>query len=132
MTDLQRVPAHGDGTMIAQSSLGSPGSDMAGHMPEEPNREIFYGSDQQMAEVATLWKSNRLLVLHGGAGVGKTSMLRTGVIPSLDAEGRTSCPWRIWHIGRPSPWPRWPSTTSSGSPCWPPGTRASPRSTSPK
>jgi hypothetical protein len=74
---------------------------MPGRARHEPNREIFYGSDQQIAEIATLWKCNRLLVLHGGAGVGKTSLLRSGVIPSLDAEGAHVLP--VAHLAhRPS------------------------------
>lgn len=73
--------------MIAQSSFGPPGSDMAGQACGKPDREILNSSDQEKREIAALWTSNRLLVLHGGAGVGKTSMLRTGVIPLLNAEG---------------------------------------------
>ncbi|WP_075020767.1 ATP-binding protein [Actinomadura madurae] len=74
---------------------------MPGRTREEPNREIFYGGDQQIAEIATLWKRNRLLVLNGMAGVGKTSLLRAGVIPSLDAEGAHVLP--VAHLAhRPS------------------------------
>ncbi|MEO3822246.1 tetratricopeptide repeat protein [Actinomadura sp. B10D3] len=74
---------------------------MAGHRSAEPNRKIFYGGGQRIAEIASLWKSNRLLVLHGGAGVGKTSLLRAGVIPFLDAEGKHVLP--VAHLAhRPS------------------------------
>lgn len=40
-----------------------------------------------MREVAGLWKTNRLTLLRGGAGVGKTSLLRAGVFPFLRANG---------------------------------------------
>jgi tetratricopeptide (TPR) repeat protein len=73
--------------MIAQSPHGPPGPRTAGYAHDEPDRKIFFSRDQETREVAALWKGNRLLVLHGGAGVGKTSLVRAGVIPFLDAEG---------------------------------------------
>ncbi|WP_165970642.1 tetratricopeptide repeat protein [Actinomadura sp. 6K520] len=54
---------------------------------DEADREMFHGRDQEAREVAEAWKSNRLVILHGSAGVGKTSLLCAGVVPLLREEG---------------------------------------------
>ncbi len=40
----------------------------------------FYGRDRECREVSALWQGNRLLVLYGPSGVGKTSLVQAGVI----------------------------------------------------
>ncbi|MGH3973942.1 MAG: hypothetical protein ACRDS9_11555, partial [Pseudonocardiaceae bacterium] len=45
----------------------------------------FFGRSTEARELATLWRANRLTVLYGASGVGKTSLLMAGVIPLLDA-----------------------------------------------
>ncbi|MCA1705821.1 MAG: ATP-binding protein, partial [Actinobacteria bacterium] len=44
----------------------------------------FFGRSTESHDVAALWQTNRLTVLYGSSGVGKTSLLRAGVIPLLD------------------------------------------------
>lgn len=44
----------------------------------------FFGRSTESHDLAALWQANRLTVLHGSSGVGKTSLLRAGVIPLLD------------------------------------------------
>src|SRR5688500_12943745 len=47
------------------------------------DRARFFGRDGESYEVRSLWSGNKLLVLHGAAGVGKTSLLRAGVLPLM-------------------------------------------------
>ncbi|WP_165950314.1 tetratricopeptide repeat protein [Actinomadura sp. GC306] len=54
---------------------------------DEADREMFHGRNRETREVAEAWKSNRLVILHGSAGVGKTSLLCAGVVPLLREEG---------------------------------------------
>lgn len=44
---------------------------------------IFHGRAREAAALARLWRDHRLTILHGPAGVGKTSLLRAGVLPAL-------------------------------------------------
>ncbi|MFA1539806.1 nSTAND1 domain-containing NTPase [Actinomadura monticuli] len=53
----------------------------------EQDAPIFHGRAAEERRVAELWTESRFTVLHGGAGVGKTSLLCAGVIPALKAEG---------------------------------------------
>jgi tetratricopeptide (TPR) repeat protein len=57
----------------------------------------FFGRDREAAEVAERWRANRVMVLHGTSGVGKTSLLQAGILPELD-DGRAD----ILPVGRPS------------------------------
>ncbi|WP_067482600.1 tetratricopeptide repeat protein [Actinomadura hibisca] len=47
----------------------------------------FFGRDDETAKLAELWQAHRVTVLHGEAGVGKTSLLRAGVIPRMRSGG---------------------------------------------
>jgi predicted Ser/Thr protein kinase len=55
------------------------------HMGRE-DAPIFYGRDEEVAEVAELIESARVRVLFvfGPCGIGKSSLLRAGVLPALD------------------------------------------------
>lgn len=44
----------------------------------------FHGRDGEIGELTRLWQNNRLTVLHGPSGVGKTSLVAAGVLPRLD------------------------------------------------
>jgi tetratricopeptide (TPR) repeat protein len=44
----------------------------------------FHGRETEARDLAALWRANRLTVLYGASGVGKTSLLMAGVIPLLD------------------------------------------------
>lgn len=73
--------------MTAQSPLGSRGPHVGACPFVEAEREMFHGRGRETREVAEAWKRNRLVVLHGSAGVGKTSLLHAGVVPLLRGEG---------------------------------------------
>ncbi|MGP3910454.1 nSTAND1 domain-containing NTPase [Nonomuraea sp. 10N515B] len=47
------------------------------------DRHRFFGRDEESRELRDLWQSQRLTVLYGSSGVGKTSLLQAGVIPML-------------------------------------------------
>ncbi|WP_248963421.1 tetratricopeptide repeat protein [Sphaerisporangium perillae] len=44
----------------------------------------FFGRPRESQEVCDLWQANRLTVLYGPSGVGKTSLIQAGVLPLLD------------------------------------------------
>lgn len=49
----------------------------------------FYGRAQEARDVCSLWRSERVVVLHGPAAAGKTSLLHAGVLPLLVDEEET-------------------------------------------
>ncbi|GGL18092.1 hypothetical protein Sme01_55530 [Sphaerisporangium melleum] len=50
---------------------------------------LFFGRDRERHELVDLWQANRLTILSGPAGVGKSSLLEAGVLPLLDP-GKTA------------------------------------------
>ncbi|MEU9835112.1 tetratricopeptide repeat protein [Streptosporangium sp. NPDC048047] len=56
---------------------------------------LFFGRERESRQVAGLWKADRLTLLTGGPGVGKTSLLNAGVRPLLAPERM-----RILPLGR--------------------------------
>lgn len=44
----------------------------------------FFGRSTESRDLAALWRTNRLTVLYGASGIGKTSLLMAGVIPLLE------------------------------------------------
>src|SRR5262249_38186011 len=71
----------------------------AGPLPEKPyrpltpydreDRALFAGRDEDVAQFADVLdkSSTRIMLLHGGSGVGKSSFLRAGVVPYLEDAG---------------------------------------------
>jgi tetratricopeptide (TPR) repeat protein len=56
------------------------------------DRHLFHGRDQESETVRALWESHRLVVLFGQSGVGKTSLLRAGVLPRFAGEAAEVLP----------------------------------------
>ncbi|GAA0989045.1 hypothetical protein GCM10009555_072120 [Acrocarpospora macrocephala] len=52
----------------------------------------FFGREREAYEVATQWQANRLTILHGPSGVGKTSLINAGVLPLLDPDATDTLP----------------------------------------
>lgn len=44
----------------------------------------FFGRERDAAELVRLWHANRLTVLHGPPGVGKSSLVAAGLLPRLN------------------------------------------------
>ena len=53
----------------------------------EETRAYFHGRDDETAELARRVQRKLLTVLFGQSGLGKTSLLRAGLVPRLRAEG---------------------------------------------
>ena len=52
----------------------------------EETREYFYGREEEVAELARRVQRKLLTVLFGQSGLGKTSILRAGLVPRLRAQ----------------------------------------------
>jgi tetratricopeptide (TPR) repeat protein len=63
----------------------------------------FFGRRREAGEIRSLWLSERVVVLHGPAAVGKTSLLNAGVLPLLAREDEVDLlpVGRIAHPTRP-------------------------------
>ena len=53
----------------------------------EETREFFYGREEEVAELARRVQRKLLTVLFGQSGLGKTSILRAGLVPRLRGQG---------------------------------------------
>jgi tetratricopeptide (TPR) repeat protein len=49
----------------------------------QADKEFFFGRDADIAMIVDLWMTNRLTIVSGPAGCGKTSLLHAGVRPEL-------------------------------------------------
>ncbi len=54
---------------------------------EVDDRDLFFGRARDCREVKALWLANRLLVMYGASGAGKTSLIQAGVLPLFHAGG---------------------------------------------
>ncbi|MCP9969902.1 nSTAND1 domain-containing NTPase [Actinomadura madurae] len=66
-------------------------------------RMLFHGRDWEITELAGAWVSGKFTILHGAAGVGKSSLLRAGVVPYLGERRADVLP-----VGHPGHRPRHP------------------------
>jgi tetratricopeptide (TPR) repeat protein len=71
---------------------------------EYAERDRFFGRIAEAAKLANMWRSNRLVILHGRTGSGKTSLLSAGVLP-LVAGGKLD----VTPLGRFSQSPVFPA-----------------------
>ena len=70
----------------------------------EETREYFYGREAEVAELARRVQRKLLTVLFGQSGLGKTSILRAGLVPRLRTQGYCPVYVRI-DYGREAPEP---------------------------
>jgi tetratricopeptide (TPR) repeat protein len=71
---------------------------------------LFFGRTKESLDIARIWRANKLTVLYGASGVGKTSLLQAGVIPTLDRDR-----FDVWPVGRIRPHPVFPVAAVTGS-----------------
>lgn len=50
---------------------------------EQADSDIFFGREREIRDLRSLWLANRLTVIFGRSGVGKSSLLNAGVLRSL-------------------------------------------------
>src|SRR5579872_6288106 len=53
----------------------------------EETRSFFYGREEEVAELARRVQRKLLTILFGQSGLGKTSILRAGLVPRLREHG---------------------------------------------
>ncbi len=70
----------------------------------EETRAYFFGRDEEVAELARRVQRKLLTLLFGQSGLGKTSILRAGLVPRLRAQGYCPIYVRI-DYGREAPEP---------------------------
>jgi hypothetical protein len=70
----------------------------------EETRDFFYGREDEVAELARRVQRKLLTVLFGQSGLGKTSILRAGLVPRLRGQGYCPVYVRIAY-GHDSPMP---------------------------
>src|ERR1700722_1962926 len=70
----------------------------------EETRAYFYGREDEVAELARRVQRKLLTVLFGQSGLGKTSILRAGLVPRLRAQGYCPVYVRV-DYGREAPEP---------------------------
>ena len=70
----------------------------------EETRQYFFGRDEEVAELARRVQRKLLTVLFGQSGLGKTSILRAGLVPRLRGQGYCPVYVRIDYgkVARPS------------------------------
>ena len=56
---------------------------------EEEHQNLFFGRDAIVVELQTFVQKNQLTVVLGASGSGKSSLVKAGLIPKLQAEGQT-------------------------------------------
>ena len=79
----------------------------------EETRAYFFGRDEEVAELARRVQRKLLTVLFGQSGLGKTSILRAGLVPRLRGQGYCPIYVRIDYGARALPSP--PSRSSRRS-----------------
>jgi len=63
---------------------------------DETDHELFYGRDRVIQEMRARAENNKLLVVSGASGTGKSSVIKAGLLPVLREEG-----FRILPVIRP-------------------------------
>lgn len=55
------------------------------HYFTEAEKDQFFGRDEEIEELLSLVLSEKIVVLYGKSGYGKSSLLRAGILPRLDS-----------------------------------------------
>jgi hypothetical protein len=95
-------------TAAAPVTVTRPAGPYPGLRPFEPDEWcIFFGRERMIDEVIDRLAQNRLVLIHGVSGSGKSSLVRAGVLPKLALQHlRHDAPWLTCAM-RPSGGPLW-------------------------
>lgn len=77
-----------------QSTRQNPFPGLRPFLPEESH--LFFGRERQVAEVVQKLKSNHFVAVIGTSGIGKSSFIYCGLLPTLQKE--TEEAWQIMHL----------------------------------
>ena len=71
----------------------------------ERESDRFFGRDEDIEALVRTIRLNRMTVLTGKSGMGKSSLLQAGVVPQLEEEGYTAIPVRFeaWEADKNQP-----------------------------
>jgi conflict system STAND superfamily ATPase len=83
MNDVVQQPAAADGASTVDSN--NPWLGLASFTEE--TRAYFFGREEEVAELARRVQRKLLTLLFGQSGLGKTSILRAGLVPRLRGQG---------------------------------------------
>jgi energy-coupling factor transporter ATP-binding protein EcfA2 len=95
-------------TISATIAPAKPKDPYPGLRPFEPEEwPIFFGREQMIDDVIDRLASQKLVLIHGSSGSGKSSLVRAGVLPRLERQHkRYGSPWLACAM-RPSGGPLW-------------------------
>ena len=68
---------------------------------KESEKRFFFGRDQEIWQIKGRLRQNRLLILLSPPKMGKTSLLRCGLVPELKEKGfpgKAGSQWKVLHI----------------------------------
>lgn len=103
----EQVAANGNGAASGESFEAAPDANhpwLGLASFTEESRGYFYGREEEVAELARRVQRKLLTVLFGMSGLGKTSILRAGLVPRLREQGYCPIYVRV-DYGRDSPEP---------------------------
>src|SRR5580765_1370729 len=80
------MPAREGLELQAQGVTSLPSNPFVGLRPFEPTEEmLFFGRRAQIKELLAIIHKSRFMAVVGSSGCGKSSLIRAGLIPNLEA-----------------------------------------------
>jgi hypothetical protein len=55
---------------------------------ESSQRDIFFGRDKDIEKLTQMIELERMVLVYAKSGIGKTSLINAGVLPSLQESGK--------------------------------------------
>jgi WD40 repeat protein len=100
---MQSLSASADGVESGEGLTGAETTvsegPFLGLKPYEPGSRYFFGRAREIEVIASNHASNRLAILIGPPGCGKSSILQAGVVESLQSEKKAVVYFEKWQLG---------------------------------